>query len=124
MRVDIVPIIEQAGRLAVAITDKSKSRAAQEAHTLLTIMPSPCWAETEPGCTIYFNDEHVMAQKIELLRYCVLTWLRALIDPRTDFEPSATWPEPVNLLEVTRELAAYASECVDLKEDGPVAVEV
>ncbi len=124
MRVDVVPIIEQAVRLAAAIADKSKSRAAQEAHTLLTVMPSPCWAETAPGCTIYFNDEQGLAQKIEQLRYSVLTWLRALVDPRTDWEPSATWPEPVNLLDATRELAAYASECVNLKEDGPVAVEV
>ncbi len=109
MRIDVVPIIEQAVRLAAAIADKSKSRASQEAHTLLTIMPSPCWTETAPGCSITYGHEIDMAISIHKLHYSALSWLKALMSDH-DWEPSAEWPQPDNLIEATRELAKYTSD--------------
>ncbi len=125
MRVDVVPILEQALCLADAITAKSKSRSSSTAYRLLRELPDPTWAETAPGCSIFYNNEQGLAQAIEGLRYVALTWLRALISPDRDWEPSAEWPQPTNLIEATRELAQYGpSESVNLKEDGPIPVEV
>jgi hypothetical protein len=108
MRVAVAPIVEQAIRLSDSIYSKSKSRSSSAAYNLLCSIPDPTWAETAPGCTIWYNGEQELAQKIEGLRYVALTWLRALIDPSKDLEPSAKWPEPENLIQATRELAAYA----------------
>ncbi len=125
MRVDIEPLIEHAHRMEAAITRRSKSAASSATHNLLVSFPDPTWAETAPGCTIWYNGEQELAQAIEALRYVALTWLRALIDPSRDWEPSAEWPEPENLIQATRELAKFApSECVNLEEDAshPVVV--
>ncbi len=108
MRVDVNPIIEQACGLRNNIEDKSKSRASHYAHRLLCALPDPTWAETAPGCTIWYNGEQELAQAVERLRYVALTWLRALIDPSRNWEPTAKWPQPDNLIEATRELAKYA----------------
>ncbi len=125
MRVDVVPILEHANRLEDAITRRSKSIASSTAHKLLCVLPDPTWAETAPGCSIFYNNEQGLAQAIEGLRYVALTWLRALISPDRDWEPSAEWPQPTNLIEATRELAQYGpSESVNLKEDSSVPVEV
>ncbi len=125
MRVDVEIVIGWAENLAIAISLKSRSKASHNAYRLLCALPDPTWAETAPGCTIWYNGEQELSQAIEALRYVALTWLRALIDPSRDWEPSAEWPEPANLLEATRELAKFApSECVNLEEDAanPVVV--
>ncbi len=127
MRVDIVPLVRHAENLTEAVAAKSRSRASSCAHKLLKLFPDPTWAETAPGCAIYYNDEQGLSQAIEGLRYVALTWLRALIDPSRDWEPTAEWPEPTNLVEATRELAKYMPvqlEGIYLEEDGPVSVEV
>ncbi len=139
MRVDITPIVRHAENLIESITAKSRSRASSDAHKLLLRFPDPTWAETAPGCTIWYNNEQELAQAIEALRYVALTWLRALISPDRDWEPTAEWPQPDNLIEAIRELAKYtpnptepprtqsdlpreSSECVNLEEDSPVPV--
>ncbi len=123
--VDLQSILACSENLRNAIRAKSKSRGSSAAYRLLCTLPDPTWAETAPGCTIWYNGEQELAQAIEALRYVALTWLRALIDPSRDWEPSAEWPEPENLIQATRELAKYApSECVDLEENGPVPVVV
>ncbi len=110
MRVDVEPILERANFLVTAISDKSKSRASSESYDLLNAIPNPCWAETAPGCTIYYGDESIIAPKIEALRYSALTWLRALIDPNIDWEPDAEWPQPDNLIAAIRDLAVFAPQ--------------
>ncbi len=115
--------LNEADHLIRAIEAKSRSRAQNHAHRLLCALPNPTWAETAPGLTIYHGNQQELAQKIEILRYSALTWLRALIDPTKDWEPSAEWPRPENLIEATRELEiCTASECIYLEEDGSVAV--
>ena len=110
MRVDIGAIVERADFFVAAIREKSKSRAAHRAHELIANMPNPCWAETEPGCTIFYGDEREAAFKIEALRYSALTWLRALIDPGLDWEPDAEWPQPDNLIAAIRDLEVFAPQ--------------
>lgn len=110
MRVDVEPIIKQADLLCIAISIKSKSRASHEAYELLGVIPNPCWAESAPGCTIHYGDESIVAPKIEALRYSALTWLRALIDPTLDWEPTAEWPQPDNLVGAIRDLSAFVPQ--------------
>lgn len=108
--VSLERIIERSDALCVAIGLKSKSRASHEAYRLVTTLPDPTWAESAPGCTIYYGTEAEVAPRIEALRYSALTWLRALITPDTDWEPSAEWPQPDNLIAATRELAQYVPQ--------------
>ncbi len=110
MRVDLEPIIAHATLCTDAINRKSRSMASSGIYNLLRTLPDPTWAETAPGCTIYYGEERDIALRIEALRYSALTWLRALIDPDKDWEPSAEWPQPENLIAATRELAQYVPQ--------------
>jgi len=107
MRVYLPTTVDFAKTLLASIETKSKSCSMHTAHVLLTVMPSPCWAETAPGCTIYYGIEAEVAPKIEALRYSVLTWLRALINPEMSWEPSDPWPAPTALTEAIAALAPY-----------------
>lgn len=107
MRIDIAAALNQSDQLIEAITRKSRSLSSSAAHRLLSSLPDPTWAETAPGCAIYYGTEAEIAPRIEALRYSALTWLRGLIDPDKDWEPSAEWPQPENLIAATRELAQY-----------------
>ncbi len=107
MRIDLTTVINQAEHLVHCISTKSRSRSMQAAHDLLCCMPSPCWAETAPGCTIYYGNEASMAIQLELLRYSALTWLRGLIDPDVAWEPNSEWPAPSNLVQAIRGLSEF-----------------
>ncbi len=104
MRVDVASIIEQANKFLEAINAKSRSRARSEAHKLLCALPDPTWAETVPGCSIWYGDEINDAEQIEGLRYIALTWLRSLISNTRNWEPTAEWPEPDHLVKAIRGL--------------------
>ncbi len=110
MRVDVEPIIERAHLLVAAISDKSRSRSRSAAHQLLVALPDPTWAETAPGCAIYYGDESILAPSVEVLRYSALTWLKALVHPDTDWEPTAAWPQPDNLIAAIRDLEGQGTQ--------------
>ncbi len=116
MRVDVAGILIQSEQLIDSIAAKSKSRASSAGYRLLQTLPDPTWAETAPGCTIYYGNESGLAAAIEGLRYVALTWLRALIDPSRDWEPTAEWPAPENLIQATRELAQYTPQQLELQQ--------
>ena len=59
MRIDLKPILNQATTLIAAIEAKSQSRASSAAHVLLCTLPDPTWAETAPGCRIYYGFDAV-----------------------------------------------------------------
>ncbi len=125
MRVDVVPIIDAARELAEAISLKAVSRGRSAAHKLITALPDPSWADTAPGCSVYYNQEYEVAPEIEVLRSAAVTWYKALLALDADFPPDSAWPLPNKLTDATQNLAVFVpSECVNLKEDGPVAVEV
>jgi hypothetical protein len=101
MRVDLGPIVEQAKALIIAIEAKSESRSSHAAHVLLGVLPSPTWAETAPGCRIYYGEgERELESRLNLLRRQAMNWLGWLIDETHG--PNEEWPEPKILIQVTR----------------------
>ena len=105
MRIDLAPIIAQAETLVAAIESKGRSRSAHAAHMLLCVMPSPCWAESAPGCVNCSMDEYTAIPRIEALRFSALCWLALLINPDKMLEPDDEWPTPIVLNEAIRHLA-------------------
>ena len=104
MRIDTAPIIAQAQTLLTAIEAQSQSRASHAAHVLLGVLPSPIWAETAPGCLIYYGAEREADQAMNSLRHHAMQWLRWLTEERS---PSDEWPKPLRLAESIQRLEAF-----------------
>lgn len=107
MRIDLEPILEQAKTLIDAIEMQSQSRSAHAAHVLLTILPTPIWAETAPGMLIYYGAERDADHAINMLRRHVMSWLGWLTEER---DPSDEWPQPKRLIEATHRLAEFTTQ--------------
>lgn len=104
MRIDLDPVIEQAQTLLIAIEAQSQSRASHAAHVLLCMLPDPTWAETAPGCRIYYGAERDADAALNVLRRHAMTWLGWLTEERS---PSDEWPKPKRLAEAIQGLAAF-----------------
>lgn len=107
MRLDLAPIIDQAQMLLTAIRAQSQSRASHAAHELLCKMPSPIWAETAPGCLIYYGFEREADQAMNVLRHNAMMWLRWLTEDR---QPGDEWPQPKRLTEAIQSLETFAPQ--------------
>ena len=69
MRVDLVPIVEQAQALLSAIEAKRRGPARDAAHRLMCALPLPSWADPSPGVSIHYGIEHDASMDIEQLRW-------------------------------------------------------
>ena len=107
MRIDLEPVLAQAQTLITAIEAQSQSRASHAAHVLLGILPDPTWAETAPGCLIYYGDERDVDAALNVLRRHAMTWLGWLTEERA---PSDEWPKPKRLAEAIQSLEAFTPQ--------------
>lgn len=107
MRIDLEPIVEAAHRVREAISAKSKSRASSEAYRLLAALPDPTWAETAPGCAIYYGAEAEVNENLNVLRQRAMHWLDWLLMEGLLDTPNPEWPEPHKLVEAIQKVAEY-----------------
>jgi hypothetical protein len=106
MRINVQPILEKSGELLAAIEAKSLSRSASSADALLKLLPSPMWAETAPGCAIYYPGEKDTHDRINMLRRNVMRWMDRFVDPEISQESDDEWPVPTKLAEMVRRLSS------------------
>ena len=94
---DLPFIIQQAEKLLAAIEAKSWHHACNAAHACLCAMPSPAWAEFEPGVATYYFDESEANAALNDLRCNVCVWLSSLASNTRSWEASDEWPQPKRL---------------------------
>ncbi len=104
MRIDLAPILDKAQALLSAIEAQSQSRASHAAHVLLCTLPDPIWAETAPGCRIYYGIEQEADLALNRVRRHTMIWLQWLIEER---QPDDEWSKPRNLIEAVHHLESF-----------------
>ena len=110
MRLDLLPILDSASKLAEAIEVKSWHHACNAAHACLCAMPSPAWAETEPGAATYYFSEAQANHLLNQLRQAVMLWLATLVDSSRTWEASDEWPQPKRLTVAIASLRRFVPE--------------
>lgn len=94
----------EALELLDSIEAKSWSRSVNSADRLLKLLPSPAWAETAPGCTIWTPEEKDASQMLDILRGHAMHWLSCWIRPGLSWESDDEWPAPAKLKLATQRL--------------------
>ncbi len=93
--------------LTEAILAKSLSRSTAAADQLLRLLPSPLWAETAPGCAIYYGDEKEVNTRMNLVRCHAMKWMERFVDESISQEADDDWPVPARLDLAVQRLAEY-----------------
>lgn len=107
MRLDLSPIILEAVELLNSIEAKSLSRSANSADRLLKLMPSPLWAETAPGSTVWTPEEKELTGLLNVLRCNAMTWMIRFCNDDISQESDDEWPLPVKLKAATQVLLSF-----------------
>ena len=96
--IDLQKILTEAENLIDAIEAKSWHHSVNAAHACLCAMPSPAWAEREPGLAVYGPGEAELNRAVNVLRKYMLQCELAMIDPDRFWESDAPqWPSPTGL---------------------------
>jgi len=104
MSINLQEILTQAEKLTEAIEAKSWHHAANAAHACLCAMPSPAWAESEPGLAKYGPGEASLNDWLNMLRRYVLQASLAFVDPDRSWEATDPWPTPYGLRRILAKL--------------------
>jgi hypothetical protein len=120
MRIVLGPIMLEAYCLLDSIEAKSWSRSAASADRLLKLLPSPCWAETAPGCAIYYGDEQEATRRTNHLRLQAMNWMMRFCDPTISQEADDDWPTPARLDLAVTSLAEMNQNASTSTKTAPV----
>ena len=113
--IDLARILTEAENLIAAIEAKSWHHSVNAAHACLCAMPSPAWAEREPGLAVYGPGEADLNRWVNRLRSHVMRTMEALTDPERSWESIDPWPRPVTLRHIVNSLTGrpIAQEAID-----------